>query len=59
MCDYGRLVSVDKRPKDEKRGIEAHALPPPYYGTVWGKGGRVVRIAVLLMKTEQDFCDLW
>ena len=43
MCDYGRLVSVDKRPKDEKRGIEAHALPPPYYGTVRGKGGRVLR----------------
>ena len=51
MCDYGRLVSVDKRPKDEKRGIEAHALPPPYYGAVGGRVGRMMQLAMA--------CRLW
>ena len=34
MCDFGRLVAIDKRPIAERRGFSALELPPPYYGVV-------------------------
>ena len=38
MCDFGRLVAIDKRPIAERRGFSALKLPPPYYGVVLSVG---------------------